>query len=170
MRIAGKKNDGAWFRANRNIASLDTEEEKNNLAGSIAAIVDVLQPDGESKGGIAAAFSALSELQARAGLVLTGIPTTEAEWARNMVDRGIPRQIWMGRLTWTSTTKTGTGAGAEYAADHQSEMHYFAKELRRVVYQYFLVRRQMRDLFDIGAQSQGNVGGHPDAQDDGPGV
>jgi len=170
MKIAGKKNDGAWYRMNKKIASLDTEEEKANLAGSIAAIVDAPQTGGPDAGGILAAFEALQAIQDRAGLVLTGIPENSSAWATNLVERGIPRQIWMGRLSWTTTTKTGTGAGAEYSADHQSAIHYFAKELRRVCYQYFLVRRQMRDLFDIGNALQGNVGGHPDGADDAPGV
>jgi len=148
---------------NKKIQSLATEEERDNLSGSIAAIVDVLQANGEMHGSIQSAFSALEALQDRAGLVLTGIPANVAEWAENLVARGIPRQIWMGRLSWTSTTKTGTGSGAEYSADHQSAFHYFAKELRRVCYQYFLVRRQMRDLFDIGGLADGNPGGHPDA-------
>jgi len=153
MKVAGKKNDGAWFRMNKKIANLTEVGEKENLADLIAATPT-----------IGAAYSAVMALATSAGLVMTGIPGNGAEWATNLVERGIPRQIWMGRLSWTTTTKTESLIGSdEYEQDHQSEIHAFAKDLRAVCYSFFLTRRQLRDIFDLGSALEGNPTGHPDA-------
>lgn len=153
MKIAGKKNDGAWFRMNKKLANLTDQNEKDNLAALIAALPTC-----------PTAYTAIMALATSAGLIMSGIPGTAAEWAENLVERGIPRQVWMGRLSWTTTTKDSNVIGADtYTQDHQTEMHNFAKELRKVCYTFFLARRQLRDLFDVGSALEGNPTGHPDA-------
>lgn len=155
MKIAGRKNDGAWFRTNEAIRKIDTEAERANLAGSIAAA-----PSAQT------AFTALQAIITRTGI--QGIPhaANKAEWATSFTHDGIPRQIWNGNLSWAPYTKVSSVnpfGSDQYKKDGEAAIRAFGKDIRRVCKQYFLARRLVRDVFNSGTQAQGNVGGFPDA-------
>lgn len=155
MKIAGRKNDGAWFRTNEAIRKLTTEQERANLAGSIAAAPSA-----------AGAFAALTAIIVRTGI--QGIPhaANVQEWATSFTHDGIPRQVWNGNLSWAPYTKhpSATGLGkATYSKDGEKAIRLFGKDVRRVCKQYFLARRLVRDVYNSGGRAEGNVGGFPDA-------
>lgn len=152
MKIAGRKNDGAWFRTNEAISNLTTDAERSNLAGSIAASTK-----------IAAAHAALAAIIVRTGISGIAHATTTAQWAAAMVQDGIPRQIWNGNLSWAPYTKHPGVVNDTYTKDGEVAIRKFGEDLRRICKQYFLARRLVRDVFNSGSRAEGNVGGMPDA-------
>lgn len=152
MKIAGRKNDGAWYRANKFIKAA-SPGVKSLLS---AAIAESLFIDN--------AYNALVALQTKAlGSTATtggyGLPDTAAEWAATLGTVGIPRQVWFGKLSWTTYSEDGAG----FHPDGASEMHYFGKDLRKIVRNVMLGTRQMYDIANLATRQQGNVGGKADA-------
>lgn len=155
MKIAGRKNDGAWFRTNKAIQTL-SEVERANLAGSI-----------DNSPFIDGAYNFLTSLIAEVGI--TGIDHAQntLEWAQAMTNEGIPRQIWLGNLSWSTYDKQDvgnvvTGVRHVYVKNGVHEIREFGADLRKICKRYFLGRRQVRDLFNSGSRAEGNPGGLPD--------
>lgn len=154
MKVAGRKNDGAWFRTNQAISKLN-EAERANLAGSIAA-----------SNFIDAAFNALDAIIVRTGILGIDHAADIDEWAQSLATDGIPRQVWNGNLSWAPYTKTTKGTLIQrtvYVKDGEFELREFANDLRRICKQYFLARRLVRDVFNSGTRAEGNPSGLPDA-------
>lgn len=151
MKVAGRKNDGAWFRANKFLASVD-EATRDNIATQINASAFLDE-----------AYNALSALADELFVNIDDIDTKEA-WTLKLVSNGIPRQIWNGRLSYTTYTKLTTGPRAgQYQANYQSAFHYFAKDLRKIMTRAILGIREINDLTNQGALGNQNPGGLPDA-------
>lgn len=73
---------------------------------------------------------------------------------------GIPRQIWMGKLSFTTYTPVSEAPGqpvTSYKANYQSELHYFAKDLRKIVRNYIFANREINDLLDVGHDNPGKL-------------
>lgn len=155
MKIAGRKNDGAWFRSNRAIQVL-AEFQRGVLAQKISesafidAFLNVMQGICDEVGFEAGSFSD---------------PLT---YAQQLVGpgQGIPRQLWLGKLTHTIYDKTTIDGVDRYIPRGQSEAHYFAKDLRKIVTKFIFANRELNDLQDIGGADTGNPGGQPDANID----
>ena len=145
MKVAGRKNDGAWFRTNKDIQGL-TVAEKGNLANLLAAC-----PSSDN------AFNDLLALKDQLSLDGVAFPPTKLNWLTIMTQSGIPRQVWMGHLSWTTYSKTDSG----YKANYQSHILEFSKELRKACKEFFFGRRQLLDLGN--STSVHNPGLLPDA-------
>jgi hypothetical protein len=154
MKIAGRKNDGAWFRTNQAIQKLN-EDERANLAGSI-----------DNSPFIDAAYNHMTALIAEVGIAGIAHATNTLQWAQSFANDGIPRQVWFGNLSWDTYTKQPRGGfgqtGFKYVKNGEFAMREFANDLRKICTRYFLARRQVRDIFNAGSAAEGNVGGLPD--------
>lgn len=153
MKKAGAKNDGAWFRSNKVIVKKLTISQKNVLAGKIAT-------DNEFAD---ATFADLQSLAADAGLNESqNVPTTLEAWVNTMMLKGIPRQIWNGRLTTTTYSKVdnGTLTGHDYIPNYSTNIGKFAKQMRKTVRDFIFLLRETNDVFDI---ADNNPGGLPNA-------
>jgi len=160
MKIAGRRNDGAWFRTNKAIAALSDE----NRASLISAMK-------ESLGAKAGAF--VADVQALAAECGVTNPTT-AQSADTLLERfgtvGIPRQVWWGKLSFTTYSPIGVkveGVPQKFQANYQSAIHYFAKDLRRFMKYWVLGLRQLNDITDLTDRQEGNPGGLPDTHPEG---
>ncbi len=162
MKIAGRKNDGAWYRTNlaihgnaaKGVEPLTTEE-KADLNAAIYAATEETRDN---------AFDAIIALATEGGVTPPeGAPSSAAIWISALVEKGIPRQIWNGNLSFTTYERTGGPGAYIYTANYQSEMLAFAKQLRKACVKWFMSRRQMKDLLDLGTRTTGNPGGLPDA-------
>lgn len=109
------------------------------------------------------AFDALTEINSAGGLQDAGVlPESLPEWA-GLLASGVPRQVYMGRLSWDTYTKTGTDNGPVYKADHQTQFHVFGKELRKLLKTFLFARRQIKDIGRRFPNAEGDPGKLPDA-------
>ncbi len=148
MKIAGRKNDGAWFRTNKAI-SLMNETDKTNLVtflGTESLFVDSYYND-------------MVALAAECGIAIDEMPADRDAFLSALIHQGIPRQVWQGRLTFTTYSKVE----GKYVPNYTASALSFANELRGFLKRYLHARRQIRDVFDLGSALQGNPGGLPDA-------
>jgi len=152
MKIAGRKNDGAWFRTNKAIKTLTPEEA--------TALQDKLRTALINKAS--AAFTDITSLAAECGVGLPEQMTSVEQWLNGFAVRGIPRQVWNGRFTFTTYSEVN----GKMVANYQSQIHYFAKDLRRFMKYWLLGRRQVKDLENFQAANAGNPGGIADAEAD----
>lgn len=158
MKIAGRKNDGAWFRTNKAIEKL-TDLEKGILANFIVAL--------DSSGP---AYTAVGDIATSAGFDPVEVPNLGSieGWANSLVTQGIPRQVWYGILTTALYDKQETGVKGQpgykvqYEKRGEAIMRVFAKDLRAMVSKFLRMRRQTRDLANFGSRLEGNPGGMPD--------
>jgi len=153
MKIAGRKNDGAWVRTNKVIKSLNVTQQEA-LATSI-----------ESMTSMGSWFEMVEQFQELGGIDL-GDPSyisSASELALQYVTEGIPRQAWYGVLSYDTYTRSGTPGAYEYEPDHQAIAHEFGKELRELMKDFTFSRRQGLDLANKVARDQGNPGGIADA-------
>lgn len=161
MKIAGQKNDGAWFRLNKTLKNLRADEDTIN---EIYDLSTKLMASGRYGDDVMAdAFAAMQLLATEAGVTPPASPANAAAWCARLVEIGIPRQLWNGRLSFTTYTRTGEPLSYSYSADHQSVFHRAGKHVRFVCKNWLKTRRAIRDLTDTGLASEGNPGGQPDA-------
>lgn len=152
MKLAGRKNDGAWYRANKLIKSLSADEKT------------ALQLKMEDMGSALDYLSAIQAFYEAAGLDGDeNYPSDVAALATNYTTFGIPRQAWMGVLSYDTYTRSGSEGAYTYAADHQQIAFEFGKELRTLVKKFTFARRQAKDLTNIATRGEGNPGGVADA-------
>jgi len=151
MKIAGRKNAGAWFRMNKAIKEMTAED-----VGFLTTVIGNLD-------GIDAAFSAIDTMASQIGFAHADKPSSSSEWAVYMANNGIPLQIWMGNLSYATYTRSGTTGAYEYAKDGEAAIRVFGKQLRKAVTKFVFGRRAIRDAFNFGLRSEGNVGGYPNA-------
>lgn len=150
MKVAGYKNDGAWFRTNKKIKALGPAGQ-TALRGQLEGDTD-----------IGLMFTALEEIVNIAGYAELPVSLTSVEeWTGSMVERGIPRQVWMGVLSWDVYDQEG-GDG-DYFAVHAAAWRKGAASIRRIVKRFMLSRRQMLDFANEVGADEGNPGGVADA-------
>lgn len=146
MKIAGRKNDGAWYRANKYIKSLNSTQ-KLSLAAEMSA------------GAYSdAAYNDLVSLATELNIDSGDIPANVNDWCSTMANYGIPRQIWYGRLSFTTYGLSETSEPPALRANYQSNIHYFAKELRKLMKNQAFGTREISDVFNRGDH---NPGGWP---------
>jgi len=153
MKIAGRKNDGAWFRTNKLIKSL-TNSEKELLGGMISEMTET--------GGW---LEALQAFASAAGYTMGDpeYPSATNDIGINYSEGGIPRQAWFGRLSYDLYDRTGTSPNFVYTPRFQEQAHLFGKAIRKLMKEYTMSRRQAKDLPNIIPRSGGNPGGIADA-------
>lgn len=158
MKIAGKKNDGAWFRANKAIHEMGLEEDGEAKLANLSSYLYT------TLGGAAdSAFAAITALANDTGVEPPASPGNASAWVSRMITDGIPRQVWFGRLSFTTYTRAGGPGAYTYTADHQTVFHQFARGLRKHVARWLHGRRAINDLTDTGLAGDGNPGGQPDS-------
>ncbi len=109
-------------------------------------------------------FNALQSLQAEAGVVLPeGAPTTASNLLETYCGVGIPLQVWMGQMTFTTYTRTGELHARVYTANYVEHARNFGNELRGFLKRWLHANRQIRDVFQIGSSKEQNPGGIADA-------
>lgn len=152
MKVAGRKNDGAWYRANLTIKSLSSSER------------DALKTKLESMTSISNFLTAIQDLYDDAGL--SGDANRPADVnavAANYSTTGIPRQAWFGVLSWDTYDVTVIGGTNKYNPTHRSAAFEFGKEIRKLMKTFTFARRQAKDLTNLANRSEGNPGGIADA-------
>lgn len=155
MKRAGAKNDGAWFRSNKVITGL--------VGAQQVALATLIAQLDETDG----AYNALTALAAETGVDLgVNFPTTANLWCSRLVSQGIPRQIWYGKLTFTTYHRTGNPGNYKYAPNYNQDIFPFSKKLRKTVRNFIFALRETNDVFDVGNKTQNNPGGLPDANRD----
>jgi len=149
MKIAGRKNDGAWFRTNKVIQSLSNAERTALQAkfvdmGSMPGWLECLQAFGGAAGYTAGDPE---------------YPSDSIDIAINYSTGGIPRQAWYGRLSYDIYDRTGTAPNYVYTPQWQPQAHEFGKEIRKLMKQFLMARRQAKDLPNVVTRAFGNPGG-----------
>lgn len=151
MKIAGRKNPGAWYRTNKAIKALSLDDK---LALQTYLTTELLFLDSY--------FNDMVSLAAEAGVSIDSMPVTKDDFIASLVGNGIPLQVWMGKLTFTTYTKECEGADAEYIPNYAASATSFGNELRGFMKRYLHANRQVRDVFNLGTLGHGNPGGLPD--------
>lgn len=151
MKIAGQKNDGAWFRANQFLGHLGVAG-RAALAGELT-----IQP------AVISMYEVATDIANKASYaeLPDSLASVEA-WVERMVNSGIPRQVWKGILTWDTYTRTADSP-PKYVPDHTEAWRQGATEIRKVVTRFRLARRQMLDFANEVGADEGNPGGVADA-------
>lgn len=150
MKIAGRKNDGAWYRTNKFLKKLD-EAGSAQLAILIAAIPE-----------ITAAFGAVVDLNSKIGGDTTNWFTTVEAWA-DALSTNVPRQVFIGNLSFDTYSSITVGAVTRYTADHATEIRKFSIPLRHVYKEFMFGHRAVADLQNLKTAQNGNPGGIADA-------
>ncbi len=155
MKIAGRKNDGAWYRTNKVIQGL-TPDEVSALAALIL-IEDVIVHD---------AYETMNDFYLAAGIIADepNQSATKETWVHQMASVGIPRQVWMGRLSFDTYTRTGAPGSYVYTPDHQLAFHVFGKYIRKTCKNFVFARRAALDLNNLVSRPNGNPGGIANAE------
>lgn len=152
MKIAGRKNDGAWYRANRMIRDLDSGE-KMALSGILASLE-----------GASNYLAVVQDFYLAAGLTGSDeYPHSVTDLSDNWANHGIPRQTWMGTLSYDTYTRSGEPGDYTYTPNHQATAFEFGKELRKAMRDFTFAKRQAKDLTNVAPKDEGNPGGIADA-------
>lgn len=192
MKIAGMKNDGAWFRANRWLRKQSTETK------------DIMKLDVGLLVAYRLVFKTITDIAQQSGVgdaLVLGASPIESHitlLAQHMAT-GIPRQVWMGKLSYdvytlvpdesqvpnqVSINKTGMGeweAKEDAEADGYPKMNhsgdiYFPRNQKRMLCAGIIIRdritnmrlafRQQHDFANMASVAEGNPGGIADAHKD----
>lgn len=163
MKIAGLKNDGAWFRYNKKIR--EQFENSPDDADSLQVAIQDIET-------LEDFYNVLVDLGTEIGQVAGGdlVPATQGALAEVYSHSGIPRQVWLGNLSWDIYLPPNSEGNpkAYPVKKHQAIVAEFALDLRDCVKKFFLSRRQIADIVNIRKVSQGNPGGIADAKKDAP--
>lgn len=157
MKRAGRKNQGAWYRANKAITGVMSLGEKE-------ALITLLEVDID----IGTLFDALISQASTVGVTIPGAPESVGDWVAQFFVHGIPLQIWMGKPTFTTYTRSGIPGEYLYEPDKIAEYQDGGERIRKIVSDFLFARRQFRDVFNVGLAKEGNPGGYPDAKVDEP--
>jgi hypothetical protein len=153
MKIAGRKNDGAWFRTNKLIKTLNSSQQ-DDLAQQLLDLSE-----------FNALYTIVSDFQTAAGITTgeSGYVDSAEELAATYAQSGIPRQAWFGRLSYDLYTRSGGPGSYEYTPTHQGDMHQAGKAIRKLMKEYIMARRQALDLGNVVFRTDGNPSGIADA-------
>jgi len=151
MKIAGRKNQGAWYRTNVWLKDL-TGDDRDNVKNQILAQVATLSPF----------MTKVQDLATAAGVSIADQPTTADQFVETMMTHGIPLQVWMGKPTFSHYIRSGLPGSYKYKQDGVKEYRKFGKALRTVIKKFQFGNRQVRDIFNLGALGEQNPGGYPD--------
>lgn len=152
MKVAGRKNDGAWYRANVVIKGLSSGE-RTALAASISSLDSAANYVGVIQDFYNAAGLSSDE----------NYPADVSALGLNYTTNGIPRQAWMGVLSYDRYNREGTSGDYTYTPINQANAFAFGKDIRKLMKQFVFARRQAKDLTNVAARNTGNPGGIADA-------
>ncbi len=155
MKIAGRKNDGAWFRTNKVIRQLDTGE-RADLRTKLLALPSV-----------GSFVGAIQEFAVAAGISTShpSYPTDAESLMSTYVTNGIPRQVWYGYWSYDTYAKVTVDDVDKYIKNHATVAQDFGEEIREAMKRYLMARRELKDLANTEVRSAGNPGGIADATD-----
>jgi len=152
MKIAGRKNAGAWYRTNKFI-------KKATAGGYEADLVTVIN-DIET---LPAYITAIADIAAKTGVgVPEGLQTADS-FATILGRDGIPEGVWMGTLAFDTYTRTGLQGAYKYKSDHAKEAREFAIDLRAALARFMFARRLLLDTENAQTRAAGNPSGVADA-------
>ncbi len=156
MKIAGRKNDGAWFRTNKFLTTLSAPHR--------AQLKTVFVTNFEDQ--TAAAFAEIQSLASTVGVTVGESVGTADAWLDQMLLEGIPRQVWYGKYTFMTYSKVAAippATGFRYVPDFGPQLFAFSKLLRRFLKNYIFGLRNFNDQTNQGALGNNNPGGLPNA-------
>lgn len=150
MKIAGRKNDGAWFRTNKVIKALSVSQR---LAFQVQL---------GAMTSLGAYYEEVIERFANLAGMAPGDPGYP-DSPQSLVDiwgiNGIPRQVWMGLLSYDTYVKTTVLGVDKYTPMGQATAHALGKEIRELCKDFMMARRQALDLSNTESRAGGNPGG-----------
>lgn len=152
MKVAGRKNDGAWFRTNKRIRQL-TPGERTSLGVAIQGLPNYA--------AYSAVVSAFAEAAGTTQLEIFGT-TGSGQLADRWAASGIPRQVWLGVLSYDTYTLVGD----RYVPDHAEVARKFGIEIRTLCKRFMFALRQFLDLTNVAPRDEGNPSGVADANPD----
>lgn len=153
MKIAGRKNDGAWFRTNRFLRKISAAQ-RTRLQALLEGMDEISQ-----------AFEAIRTLSMASGDGGDNWFPTVAAWAEKLT-HGIPRQLWYGVLSFDTYKDNGEGTTPRYTKVTQPHVTPFSNALRRVMKHFMFVQAELKDLQNVLGADAGNPGGVADADID----
>jgi len=152
MKIAGRKNDGAWYRTNKVISTLSSSEASDLKTEMLlmTTMSDYQQ--------------AIQELAGTAGISPDNpsYPASADMLADVYSTKGIPRQSWYGNWSYDTYTKSGTAPNFVYTKDHWLIAQSFGEEIRKLMKRFLMGRRALKDLVNTEVRAAGNPGGLAD--------
>lgn len=151
MKYAGLKNDGAWFRANKWLNSLDNAQRS------------LVMDDPEIIGAASDVYDMLEDFAGdSAALISFGGPADPQELLAGWRAKGIPRQIYMGQLSTDMYTKVG----AKFVPVHRQTIQDAGEAIRKTIKLYRKIIRQVTDITNLSTNRKLNPGGVADASID----
>jgi hypothetical protein len=152
MKIAGQKNDGAWFRINRWIKKTIGGNGNAAVAQGLVAAIQALDT-------YAPYVAALNAIMAKVGLPALTTDDLATHWMQS----GIPREVWMGKFTFDTYTKgTDSHGKTVYTPDNAVAALKFANDLRPLLIKAKMGLRIYNDVRNLVTIRQGNPGGIAD--------
>nr|CRY96401.1 hypothetical protein [uncultured prokaryote] len=136
-KIAGRKNDGAWYRTNSDLLNLSGPE-----TAKLVQLIEAL----ESLGG---AYTVVKNYMTLTGVVDGDFPASSTAWATQLAV-GVPRQIWFGVTTYDYYTK-GDGV---YDKLMQNIIFLLSKDLRKLLKQFIFATRETLGLAKLGGENE----------------
>jgi len=149
MKIAGRKNDGAWYRTNKVIKTLSVEEA-TDLATKI-----------EDLPSMPNFLEAVQAIAGQAGISTThpSYPASTGTLAQTYSTAGVPRQVWFGNWSYDTYEKTGTAPDFVYTKTHWEIAQSFGEEIRKAMKEFLFARRALKDIANVEDRDAGNPGG-----------
>lgn len=169
MKIAGRKNDGAWFRTNKWLKGSPLDFKTRLKADP--DLIDVAT----TVYGICGNLAGTSQL---GNVGVQGFPASAVDMLSMWVDNGFPRQVYNGTLSWDvydkiepggsipGTTRTNTSNRPIYVPKNQTDIRQAAFKLRNKLNRHRLVSRQMTDIANGVTSHHLNPGGVANATQD----
>ena len=118
-KIAGRKNDGAWFRWNKWIIAQPSSTQ--------AAFVSACQGEAAFQN----AFMVINDYITEVGVQPSAFPSTVQEWITEL-SVGIPRQLWDGVTTYDFYERDEVGPNVIYVKLMQGNIFTLSKVIRKI--------------------------------------
>jgi hypothetical protein len=134
-KIAGRKNDGAWFRTNKDLVAL-TSQEQESLVTAIEGAENLYT-------AVSNAYAGITTLMMTIGILPADFPSSVQLWLLQLVKLGIPRQIWDGVTTYDVYTRSGSAGSYKYSKTLQPVIFLMSKYLRPFLKQWLFTNEEV---------------------------
>lgn len=142
MKIAGRKNDSAWYRANKFIQTLNSDQRE--------ALADQMSAGSYSDG----AYNEISAFAAELHVDITATAPNVNAWCLSMATHGIPRQVWYGKYSYVTYSQNGD---FKYVPNYGTALFAFSKELRKLMVRATFGFREINDLTNAAEHNPGKL-------------
>lgn len=153
MKIAGTRNSGAWYRFNNYLHSDGVDPTDVTALAAIIQAIDSLP----------AYLTALATIATDVGVSLPTELSSATAFASVLTSNGIPLNVWMGTLAFTTYTEGDSANAIKSKPEHLAEARAFAGDLRKACTKWKFAQREFIDLANKKTRAQGNPGGIADA-------